>query len=204
VEETYHPESRRALIELGGPGLVAAEAKRNDELLAKRTKAKQCCIPPTTADPDGGELLSDDEDAVQAFTRDGMSTTLLPFDWDGRDARILYASFDSAPWKLDIDRPGAWQLAADLLDQTLSLPARGNARCAVSLAETPTWEAWHSRFSRFADESGLGSRVVPLPMQRHGETYKGWLRMGGKRRRVAYTETLGFFMPSERDEEFAR
>ena len=204
VEETYHPESRAALLRQGGEALLAAEAKLANELAARRTKAKQCCIPPTSADPDGGEMLPDDEDAVQAFTRDGSSVTLLPLDWDGSGVRPLFATGTATACDIDASRPGAWQLAGELLDQTLSLPARGEAAGAVSGSEQSAWDAWRQRFSSFADDSGLGRRVVPLPMRRQGDTYKGWLRMSGKTRRVAYTVRLGLFMPSEKDEEQAR
>ena len=95
-------------------------------------------------------------------------------------------------------------LVGELLDQTVSLPARGEAAGAVSRSEKSAWDAWRQRFSTFADESGLGGRVVPLPMRRHEDTYKGWLQMNGKTRRVAYTPMLGLFMPSEKDEEQAR
>jgi CRISPR-associated endonuclease/helicase Cas3 len=207
VEESYHPASRAALLRLGGPKLVAAENRREGELEAKRTKANQCCIPPTTADPDGGATLDDDDDAVQAFTRDGMSATLLPFWWNENGARALYGEDASPVWPLDAARSDAWRLASELLDQTLSLPARAEVEGVVASSEDPAWEAWRKRFVRFAEESGLGRRVVPLPMRRDGGTtdrYKGWLRMGGKRRRVLYSPTLGLLMPSEQDEEQAR
>lgn len=204
VEETYHPSSRAALLPLGGPALVEAESKRADQLEAKRTKAKQCCIPPTTADPDGGGVLDDDDDAIQPFTRDGASSTVLPFCWTLDGARSLDEDASAPAWPLDAGRGGAWRLAGDLLDQTLSLPARGEVEGAVASRETMAWEAWRRRFAVFAEECGLGKRLVPLPMKRSGENHKGWLRMGGKRRRVLYTPTLGLLMLSEKDEEQAR
>jgi hypothetical protein len=207
VEETYHPTSRAELLALGGPELVVAEARREGVLEAKRTKAKQCCILPTAADPDGSPALDDDDDAVQAFTRDGMSATLLPFWWNEAGARSLDAADGSPVWPLDAARGDAWRLAGELLDQTLSLPARGDIEGLVTSAETPAWQAWRRQFLRFAEESGLGRRVVPIPMRRdtgQAERYKGWLRMGGKRRRVLYSRTLGLLMLSEQDEEQAR
>jgi CRISPR-associated endonuclease/helicase Cas3 len=208
VEESYHPASRVELLGLGGPELVAAELRREDVLEGKRTKARQCCIPATTADPDGGATLDDDDDAVQAFTRDGMSATLLPFWWNEDGAHTLDAAEDGSPaWQLDAARGDAWRLASELLDQTLSLPARGEVEGVVASAEGPAWDAWRKRFARFAEESGLGRRVVPLPMRRdagQAGRYKGWLRMGGKRRRVLYSPVLGLLMLSEQDEEQAR
>lgn len=206
VEESYHPESRAELLPQGGAALVAAEHRRAGELEARRTKARRCCIPPTTAMPDGGKALDDDEDAVQSFTRDGMSATVLPLWWDGEGGRALDAEASSPTWKLDAERGDAWRLASDLMDQTLSLPARTVLEGLVSSEEAQAWDAWRRKFARFADESGLGKRVVPLPLTRTSavDKHKGWLRMGGKRRRVLYTPTLGLLMPSEKDEEEAR
>ena len=207
VEESYHQASRAKLLPLGGPELVAKELRREDELEAKRTKAKHCCIPPTTADPDGGATLDDDDDAVQAFTRDGMSATLLPFWWNEEGARALDAEEASPVWPLDAARGDAWRLASELLDQTLSLPARAEVEGVMGSTEGLAWKAWQRRFVRFAEESGLGPRVVPLPMRRDGgksDRYKGWLHMGGRRRRVLYSPTIGLLMPSEKNEEEAR
>ncbi len=206
VEETYHPASRAALLPLGGPNFVEAEQKRASELEARRTKARRCCIAPTTADPDGDRAMDDDDDAVQAFTRDGTSATVLPFSWDGIAGRSLYAEPGTPVWPLDAARVDAWRLASELLDQTLSFPARSEVEGVVSSAESAAWDSWRRRFERFAEEGGLGRRVAALPMARMGDSdrYKGWLRMNGKRRRVLYTPTLGLMMPSEKDEEQAR
>jgi len=203
VEETYHPESRAALLPLGGSRLVAAEQKRANELAGKRAKARQCCIPPTTAAPDGEHALDDDDDAVQAFTRDGTSVTVLPFWWDGHSSRSLDADETDVAWEINADSQNAWRLASDLIDHTLSLPARGDAE-GTPLEATAAWHGWKTRFARFAEDSGLGRRVVPLPLKRVGATHKGWLRMGGRRRRVLYTKTQGLLMPSEKDEEQQR
>lgn len=204
VEETYHPKSREALLPLGGRALVAAENERQSELVARQTKARQCCIPPTSADPDGGSALPDDDDAVQAFTRDGVSATLLPFWWDGGQARALDQDMNAAPWHLNAKASDAWRLAGHLLEQTLSLPARNDVEGIVPGHEKAAWEKWKARFSSFADDAGLGKRLVPLPLRRDRDTHKGWLRIGGRRRRVLYTKTLGLLMPSESGEEQQR
>ena len=201
IEETYHPASRAALLPLGGAALVAAEQKREYDLDAKRTKAKQCCIPPTTADPDGGSALDDDDDAVQAFTRDGASATVLPFWWDGEGARALDQDDSAAAWHIDADASDAWRLAGHLIDQTLSLPARSDVEGAVANGEVAVWVRWKKRFLRFAGDCGLGKRIVPLPLVRTRTGHKGWLRIGGRRRRVLYSQTLGLMMPSEDDEQ---
>jgi len=191
-------------LPLGGAALVAAEQKRAYELIARRTKAKQCCIPPTSAEPDGGSAADDDDDAVQAFTRDGASATLLPFWWDGTSARALHEEASAAPWHLDPKSPDAWRLAGHLLDQILSLPARTDVEGVPVGGASSAWESWKKRFARFAEDSGLGGRMVPLPLQRDRDGHKGWLRIGRRRRRVLYTRTLGLFMPSEKREEQQR
>lgn len=202
VEETYHPASRASLFS-SIPALRAAEEKRHHELEARRTNARRCCIPTTSAEPDGGRLLDDDDDAVQAFTRDGMSATLLPFVWEHGEARELEGT-DPTPWNLDPSEGDAWRLTGDLLDQTLSLPARTQVQGVVEASDDVTWRAWLKQFTRFADETGLGHRVVPVPMKRSGDSYKGWLLISGKRKRVRYSKTLGLQMPRKKDELEAR
>jgi len=204
VEESYHPASRAALLTLGGEALLAAEQKREAILTARRTKARQCCIPPTTADPDGGSVLDDDDDAVQAFTRDGVSSTLLPFCWDGGGARALGEPETTNQWNLNPAASDAWRLASALLDQTLSLPARGEVEGSVPTTDSATWVQWKKRFMQFTRDCGLGEHIVPLPLSRTASGYKGWLLMGGQRRRVIYTNTLGLMMPSEKDDEQQR
>jgi hypothetical protein len=204
IEETYHPARRAGLLSLGGAALVAAEEKREHDLAAKRTKAKRCCIPPTTADPDGGSAIDDDEDAVHAFTRDGASATLLPFGWDGEDARALDQEHSAAAWHIDADAPDAWRLASQILDQTLSLPAVRDVDAVVPNGEVSAWVQWKNRFLRFAEGCGLGKRIVPLPLVRTRAGHNGWLRIAGRRRRVLYSQTLGLMMPGERDDEQQR
>ena len=107
-------------------------------------------------------------------------------------------------WALDADREDAWRLAGDLLDQTLSLPARSNVEGDVASDDVGAWAGWRTRFLRFAEESGLGGHIVPLPMKRDGDTYKGWLRMDRRRRRVLYSTLIGLLILNETDEEHAR
>lgn len=202
VEDIYHPASRSGLLPLGGPALLAAEKERLDDLRARQTKARQCRIPPRSADPDGGGAVPDEEDAIQALARDSDSVTLLPFWWKDGQARSLDQDANAAAWHLDPEAPDAGGLAGHLLDQTLSLPARdGDVEGFVRGPEDAGWEAWKERFARFIDDSGFGDRVVPVPLLRDRDTHKGWLRIGGRRRRVLYSKALGLLMPTERGEE---
>jgi len=203
VEETYHPSSRAQLLALGGERLLGAEQKRELELTGKRVKAQRCCIPPTDASPEGQPSLSDDDDEVQAFTRDGTSATILPFWWDGEYGRALDADEDAPYWNLDSDASDAWRLAGELSDQTLSIPARCEHRCGPVPA-ADSWQRWSRQFTRFADDAGLRHRTKSLPMKRDNGVHKGWLRMDGRLRRVLYTNELGLFMPKEKDGEKER
>jgi CRISPR-associated endonuclease/helicase Cas3 len=205
VEETYHPESRGALLSRGGPRLEAAETARESVLEARRTKARRCCIPAATVEPDGLEAMSDDDDTVMAFTRDGVSVSLLIFSWDGVSGRSLDSDESQKTWVLDANGHDAWSLASELSDQVLSIPARGKTEGLVQLEEQDAWNAWQNQFERFAKHSGIGARVTPIPMKRHTDgSYRGWLKMTGKKRRVLYTQTRGLVLPSEKDEAEAR
>jgi CRISPR-associated endonuclease/helicase Cas3 len=199
VEETYHPFSRASLLS-SHESLAGAERKRNHELEARRANARRCCIPSTGAEPDGQPFLDDDDEAVQAFTRDGVSTTLLPFLWSGTGARALDASSNGEAWNLDPASFDAWRLTGDLLDQTLSLPSQGLVEGAVEPADKQAWDAWIALFSRFAEQTGMGHRVIPLPMKGDSDGYKGWLFMRGKKKRVLYSKKLGLLMPRKKDE----
>lgn len=203
VEETYHPVLRRANLARGGQVLLDAEERLELELEARRTNARRCCIPPTTADPDGSVALPDDDDAVAAFTRDGSSVTVLPFAWDGHDGRPLYDQL-AQPWQLDAGRSGAWRLSSEILDQTLSLPARAEVRGLVEPSDEERWADWRARFVRFTTATGLGERVAPVPLRANGPGYTGWLRLGSRRRRVSYDRDLGLGIEAEEQDEEAR
>lgn len=201
VEQSYHPDVRSARLEQAGEAMREHEQRREHSLEARRTRARQCCIPPTSAEIDGGGALPDDDDTVHAFTRDGQSTTLLPLAWDGATARSL--DDHGSGWVLDADHPHAWRVAGELLDQTLSMPARSELTSTVVPGERERWLAWQKRFARFCEDCGLGGRIVPVALKGDDEA-KGWLTIHGKTRRVLYSRTLGLLLPSEKDEEEAR
>lgn len=199
VEDSYHPESRARLLGLGGEALIGFEATRALELEARRTRARHACIPPSQMDVDGGAVLDDDEQTAQAFTRDGVSATLLPVLWNGHSAGPIDEGAE--PWDLDSDRPDAWKVVGSLLDQTLSIPAQGTIVEGVLTTSQPDWDAWRKHFTRFSQDAGLGGRVVPLPFQLEDGALMGWLQMHGKRRRVVYSMTLGLQMLNAGDGE---
>ncbi len=202
VEESYHPESRSVLVALAGSKVSEAEAKLQGDIVRRRTNAKRCCIAQSTGHQGGGGSLNDSEDAVQAFTRDGESTTLLPFWWDGIGGRELFSGDSDPHWDLQVDGPGSWRLADSLIDQTLSVPKPDAADVSSEpIVPSSAWSSWKKRFSRFASEPGLGDELVPLPMRKVGDRFEGSLRSFGKCKTVVYSRTVGLLELREGEEE---
>jgi CRISPR-associated endonuclease/helicase Cas3 len=189
VEQSYHPQLRQEQLRAGPDRLLAQEAALVAKLEGKRTKARRCCIPPTTSDPEGGGAMDDDDDAVQAFTRDGTSSTVLPFLWDGERGRSLGMSDDGLPWNLDAGDGAAWRLVGELMDQTLSIVSP--VEPIVPRSDLAVWEAFRARFDRFAAETSFGKNVVPLPLRRDGEGFLGHGRQWQQPRSIHYSFTLG-------------
>lgn len=196
VERSYHPALRGPRLQLGGDRLVETELARVSELEARRTKARRCCIPPTSADLDGAAALPDDDDTVAAFTRDGTSTSIALIAWDGARCGPLDGG---PPWHLDATRTDAWRISEALLDATVSL-ANATAEGDVSHADRGAWLRWKTQFSEFCRASGH-HRLVPLPLSRDGDGWRGWLSLGGRRRRCAYSTELGLYLPTAEEEE---
>jgi CRISPR-associated endonuclease/helicase Cas3 len=189
VEECYHPDLRLAQLRTGPERLLEYEAKLIDKLEGKRTKARRCCIPPTTADPDGSSVMDDDDEAVRAFTRDGTSTTVLPLLWDGEQARTISVADDGAPWNLDAGDAAAWRLVSELMDQTISIIQP--IEPTVPRAEREAWDVFQRRFDRFAADTGFGHNVVLLPLRRRGEGFLGHAQRGARPNAVHYSFNLG-------------
>jgi CRISPR-associated endonuclease/helicase Cas3 len=205
VEECYHPASRGVLLAEGGVELVDAERLREGTLVERRVKAKRCCIAPAAMAPEGEPAMDDDDDEyVQAFTRDGRSATILPFWWDGEAARDLDAISKTPAWDLDPNAPAAWSLVERILDQTLTLPARGDVTATAPVGDLAAYQNWLERFRRFAAARGLSKRLVPVPLRREASGHKGTLYAGGRRRRIHYDRTYGLLMPSEQEEREQR
>jgi CRISPR-associated endonuclease/helicase Cas3 len=188
VEQTYHPTLRNAKLRTGPGRLLEYEVKLIDELEGKRTKARRCCIPPTSADADGSSVMDDDDEAVRAFTRDGSSTTVLPMFWKDGLARTLSSSDDGATWNLDASDSGAWRLVSELMDQTMSVVQRFEP---TAPGDPATWNAFQRRFHSFAAETGLGKHIVLLPLQRHGAEFVGRARRGDRTHSIHYSFNLG-------------
>jgi CRISPR-associated endonuclease/helicase Cas3 len=195
VESVYHPAIRAERLAEGGKELVAAELKRQDILEGKRVSARRCCIPMATGDLSGEGTLSDDDDAVQAFTRDGESTTLLLVDWDGIGGRSLFATHDQSYWKIDPDAVDAWRQAGDLFDQTLSVSGKREG----TVSNDSSWNIWAKRFAKFSESVGLGRNVLVIAMSRENDTYRGWFRTGTRCERIAYTKNFGLRISKEKE-----
>lgn len=189
VESAYHPDLRLAQLRTGPERLLEYEAKRVDQLEGKRTKARRCCIPPTTVDADGSSVLDDDDETVYAFTRDGTSTVVLPLLWDGEQGRTISVVDDGAPWNLDASDAEAWRLVSELIDQTISIVQP--IEPTVPRAERGAWDAFKHRFKRFAADTGLGRNVVLLPLRREGDGFLGNSQRGSRLHRVHYSLNIG-------------
>lgn len=190
VEESYHPELRRARLEQGPGRLLDLETSLVATLEGKRAAARRCCIAPTTADADGASVMDDDDDAVRAFTRDGRSSTVLPLLWDGCAGRTLDLDSARVPsWMLDASANDAWRLVGELMDQTISLAAPLEAR--VPASERQAWDIFQARFRGFSRETGLGNNVMLLPLRADEAGFTGQAYRGRRPHVVHYSSTLG-------------
>jgi CRISPR-associated endonuclease/helicase Cas3 len=200
VEAIYDDVARASLIERAPnrAALEAAEDSRREKLEKRRLHAQRACIPPAAYDPVAAESYGDDDDeAIQAFTRDGESTTLLPLLWDGEEGRPLEGG---EPWASDPKAPGAWDLARELIEQTVSVPAypwERVERGARARGEAAAWEEWLHRMDGFLSETGQrGTVLVPMRAEADG-LWRGSVQMtDGKLRRLAYSIEKGlWFVP---------
>ena len=203
VELVYDPALRREQIRTAelSDRLREAEAKLEADLEARRQNAKRACIPPTSLDPGSIEDLDDQDETVQALTRDGDSVTLLPVLWDGEAGRSLEGE---DAWDLDPDSPHAWQTARELLEQLVSVPAypwERIERGARARGESAAWEAWEARATSFLEARGLG-RAVLVPMRAHDDAgvFRGAVVTDrGDRKRLAYSMKRGLWFRNEGD-----
>jgi CRISPR-associated endonuclease/helicase Cas3 len=199
VEATYDPDLRRARIAASprATELQACELKHRDELAAKRSKARDVCIAPTTYDPAGAlESFDDDDESVQALTRDGRSTTLLLVHWEAGDEEGRSLD-DDAPWPLDPEAPTAWRLAQRLHDETVSVPAYPGEDLsgATGAREAWCWEEWREKLERFLDAMGMRGLVIVPMRAAGGDEYSGRVvsdRSGPKRLRYGRERGLWF------------
>ncbi len=201
VEAVYDPGSRAARIDAAtnAGALRDAETKRQKKLDTRQSEAKRACIAPATFDPAAAEVYyADDDETVQALTRDGDSTTLLLVLWDGETGRPLDGG---EPWTLDTKRPSAWQEAHALVGQMVSVPAypwERIERGARARGEAHLWEEWVGRAGAFLRETGLGEPVV-VPMRDAGEgEWRGSVETTrGEFRRLAYSVKKGLSFPRQ-------
>lgn len=201
VELVYDASLRKERLQKAKPAerLLEAEAKLEKDLAERQGCARRACIPPATFDPGAVEDFDDQDETVQALTRDGDSVTLMPILWDGEAGRALEGG---DAWDLDRDSPYAWKTARELLEQMVSLPAypwERIERGARARGESAAWEEWERRASTFLQGTGLGQAVL-VPMRRHGETgeFRGAVITDrGERKKIAYSTRRGLWFRME-------
>lgn len=202
VEGIYDPVLRRQHIEASPQAteLQARESKRQAELAAKRDKARELCIAPSSYDPAGSiESFDDDDESLQALTRDGRSTTLLLVRWEAGDDEGRSLD-DETSWSLDPEAPSAWRMAQRLHDETVSVPAYPGEDLSgtTGAGEAWRWEQWHAELQRFLQAMGMRRWVVvPMRKMSSGE-FSGRVmsdRSGPKRLR--YGSERGLWFPKE-------
>lgn len=201
IEAIYDEESRAARIARADNAiaLAKAEAKTREKLNKRRLNAKRVCIPPAAYDPSAAETYEDDEDeAVQALTRDGDSTLLLPILWDGEEGRALQGG---DPFALDPESPEAWRIASDLIEQLVSVPAypwERVERGTRARGEAHAWQSWEKRMTAFLQATGCGEPVI-VPMRRKpdGDWGGDVVTTRGELRRLGYSTKVGLWFVRE-------
>jgi len=205
VETVYDPALRAAAIDRApnAKALHVAEKGTQEKLGVRRTNAQRACIAPATFDPMVAEAYyGDDDDTVQALTRDGESTTLLPVLWDGTEARPLDGG---DPFQLKLGTASAWVQARRLLEQTISVPSypwERIERGARPSGEPSAWEEWEQCAESFLRQVGLGGAVlVPMRPAPGGGSWRGLVvTRQGKQIRIAYGLERGLWFRREDDE----
>jgi CRISPR-associated endonuclease/helicase Cas3 len=201
VEAVYDPAERATRI-AGSPNRLAlesAEASRLERLDKEHSVAERACVAPSTFDPQAAEAYYDDDDEqIQALTRLGESSTLLPVLWDGEAG---YALEGGEAWQLDPGDPAAWKTARRLAEQTVNVPAypgESIERGARARGEQGAWDAWSARMRDFLQQTGLGDAVV-VPMRTGSDdSWRGSVvTTRGRRRRLAYSRNRGLWFRSE-------
>ncbi len=160
----------------------------------RRGRARSACIPPSGAASGDPAVFEDDDETVQALTREGDSTTLLLVLWDGEEARSIDGG---EPWRLSPEDPAAWRVARELLEETVTVPSypwEQIERGARARGETRIWDEWLASFETFAAGAGL-TGVIPVPMRVAGDEFRGCVEVSRgsavKRRRLAYKVATG-------------
>lgn len=201
IEAVYDPavRDRRIADAPNAAALTEAEAKGREKLAARQAHARRACIAPATFDPLAAEAYySDDDETVQALTRDGDSTTLLPVLWDGSAGAALDGG---DAWRLDPEAPDAWREARALAEQMVSVPSypwESIERGVHACGEARDWETWERRARVFCDLTGLGDAVI-VPMRSiENATWSGNVETRqGQRRGLSYARDKGLWFTRE-------
>lgn len=196
VEASYGSAERAARL-ASAPNaaeLSAAEGARVKKQRERAEKARRGCIPPSHLDFGHDPLVGDEDDIVEAMTRDGDSRSLLLVEWDGEELRSLDGA---SVGPLDPRRDDAFVVAKRLADGMVRVPRYpGEAEVTGSRprGEARAWASVEEKITSLLASFRLGREVVVVPMRRAtvGDGFVGYLQRGAKRVRVTYDKQLGF------------
>ena len=200
VEATYNSSQRATRIEASTSRdkLVIAEEARQKRTGELEAKARTFCVAHAATDPVANDPVSDDDEHLQAMTRDGASTTLLPILWDAEAG--VGTSLSGISWTLDPEASSAFHEARLLSDETVRVPHTDLEAGVRARGEAADWEAWHARMRSFLKVVGVGEPlIVPMRAQREeGAGFAGRiLKKNGKAVRARYSLEKGLWFPKE-------
>jgi CRISPR-associated endonuclease/helicase Cas3 len=191
VEASYDPGLRASrLAAAENANLLAdAETKRQEKRLWSEHSARACAIPPVDFDPQRFRTADDDDEIVQALTREGRSVTLLPVLWD--DVANIATTLDGQELSLDAASPRAWLEATILQDEQVSVPSYRIQGEAPASGDLGAYEAWSKRAHTFTNAMRIGRHVVMVPMREQNGLFSGHGMGFNGLVRVLYTTERG-------------
>jgi CRISPR-associated endonuclease/helicase Cas3 len=187
IEACYDPAQRSAAIQQA-PNRIAleeAEAALHKEIATRQKNAKSVCIPSTDFTPSAVSNRADDDETIQALSRDGSSVTLLLILWDGEQG----GSIDGGKaWNLDLADPNFWRVAHAMQDEVVSVPQAPGTLQEAPLSD-PLWAAWSKKCQHFLEQSGMRAVLVPLSVK--GSQFEGPVLRFKKLQTVIYHKEQG-------------
>lgn len=172
VEALYDPALRSRAINASPnvSALLLAQAKLETAVDRRRLHAAKACIPPTDYETSALETRADDEEAVEALTRDGQSQRLWLVVWDAAQDLAFLLGEDAPLPELRPDDAEAWRIAQRIQDQLISVPAYDWKRIekgARPRGDVKAFEQWLTTAERFLKEMRLSGAII-VPVSRRG------------------------------------
>ena len=209
VEAVYDSAARQRAITTA-PNREALEKEQTaleQKIADRRANAARVCIPPTDFQTASLEMQSDDEETLEALTRDGKGQRLWPVVWDVENDEAALIGASEPLDDFDPEAKDAWKLARAIQDQLIGIPAYDWKRIESAVrvpGDARAFEAWRTRAERFLGAMRLGDAVIVAltPRVQDGTViYRGRiLEKRGKaseQRRIAYSVEQGLWFPTE-------